>query len=159
MNTGSSVGFERVEQGRLIAGVCAGMALRWDLDVTLVRLAFGVLVLASGLGLIVYGALWLLAPRQDASLSRRDFARAARDNWGSLRSEARHVGTELWDRAQGRVGPRPRWRRQTGLGLVAFGAFVLLASIGLFSWLGFGGTVGVVALLAGLAVLLGHQSE
>jgi signal transduction histidine kinase len=45
-------------EGRVIAGVCAGIAQTLDVDVTLVRLVFALLALAGGAGILLYLALW-----------------------------------------------------------------------------------------------------
>lgn len=47
---------------RMVAGVAAGLAARVGVDPVLVRLAFGVLGLSLGVGLLLYGALWALLP-------------------------------------------------------------------------------------------------
>jgi len=57
----------RPTEGRLIYGVARGIA-DWSLvDATLVRIAFGVLSLAGGLGLILYMGLALVLPEADPS--------------------------------------------------------------------------------------------
>ena len=50
--------FERASEGRVIAGVCAGIAQALAVDVTLVRLVFALLALAGGAGILLYLALW-----------------------------------------------------------------------------------------------------
>ncbi len=56
---------QRAAHGRLLFGVCAGVARGFGVDVVLVRLvAAGLVVLGGGVGLIVYGALVLLLPRE-----------------------------------------------------------------------------------------------
>jgi phage shock protein PspC (stress-responsive transcriptional regulator) len=50
----------------MFAGVCAGVARRWGLDVTLVRIVAVVLTLLSGVGVAAYVAAWLLTPSVDA---------------------------------------------------------------------------------------------
>ena len=50
--------FERRADGRVIAGVCAGIAQALAVDVTLVRLVFALLALAGGAGILLYLALW-----------------------------------------------------------------------------------------------------
>ena len=47
---------------RKIAGVCGGLGEYFDLDPVLFRAAFLVLVLAGGLGILLYLALWLVIP-------------------------------------------------------------------------------------------------
>jgi phage shock protein PspC (stress-responsive transcriptional regulator) len=47
---------------RIIAGVASGLADYLGLDPVLVRVGFVVLAFAGGVGIVLYGALWLLAP-------------------------------------------------------------------------------------------------
>ena len=53
----------RSRRGRLIAGVCAGLAEEFGISVTIVRLAFllGTL-LGGGMGLVIYLVLWVVMP-------------------------------------------------------------------------------------------------
>src|SRR5262249_17288943 len=46
--------FERVERGRVVAGVAAGIGEALAVDPTLVRLAFAFLAFASGAGVVAY---------------------------------------------------------------------------------------------------------
>jgi phage shock protein C len=56
---------ERAREGRKIAGVCMGFARHLDVDVTLVRLVWLVLALASGgLGFIAYLIAWIILPEE-----------------------------------------------------------------------------------------------
>jgi phage shock protein C len=55
--------------GRKIAGVCAGFAEYFDLDVTLVRVVWLISVfLGVGLSLIAYLAAWIIMPDEPLSL-------------------------------------------------------------------------------------------
>jgi len=56
--------FERSEQDRVIAGVCGGLASTLGVDAALVRLAFALLALAGGAGILLYFALWAHAEHQ-----------------------------------------------------------------------------------------------
>jgi phage shock protein C len=58
----------RVRQGKLIAGVCGGIAKWLGWDPTLVRLGYVVLsVLSAGFpGLLIYILLWILMPLEPA---------------------------------------------------------------------------------------------
>jgi len=51
---------------RKIGGVCGGLGERSEIDPVLFRVAFILLALACGLGVLVYIALWLLIPRASA---------------------------------------------------------------------------------------------
>jgi phage shock protein C len=52
----------RVREGRMIAGVCTGIARYFNVDPVVVRLAFIVLLFAGGSGLLIYLAAWLVMP-------------------------------------------------------------------------------------------------
>lgn len=49
---------------RWVAGVCGGIARRWNIDVALVRGIAVVSLLLAGVGLVAYGAAWLLLPEE-----------------------------------------------------------------------------------------------
>lgn len=50
--------FTTSADGRVLAGVCAGIAQALGVDVTLVRVVFALLALAGGAGIVLYFALW-----------------------------------------------------------------------------------------------------
>jgi signal transduction histidine kinase/phage shock protein PspC (stress-responsive transcriptional regulator) len=56
----------RRANGRVVAGVASGLGDSLQIDPVLVRLGFVVLSLASGLGIVVYGVLWVLLPQTSA---------------------------------------------------------------------------------------------
>jgi phage shock protein C len=59
----------RPRNGRKIAGVCAGFAEYFDLDLTLVRVVWLVaLFLGAGLGLIAYIVAWIVMPEEPLAL-------------------------------------------------------------------------------------------
>src|SRR5918999_4235902 len=61
----------RDRDGGWIAGVCAGIAQRFGIDVALVRLAFIVLTAAGGAGVAVYILAWLVVPAGGTATRRR----------------------------------------------------------------------------------------
>jgi phage shock protein C len=59
----------RLRDGRMVAGVCAGLAAYFRVDVNLVRLAFGVFTVFYGLGILVYLIAWVILPEEDGGSS------------------------------------------------------------------------------------------
>lgn len=60
----------RSRQGKMIAGVCAGMAEQFGISVTALRLAVVLLtLLGAGWGIIVYIVLWVIMPYRPASVT------------------------------------------------------------------------------------------
>ena len=126
----SSPLFIRPTEGRMFAGVCAGVAQRWNLDVTLVRIVAVVLTLLSGVGLVAYIAAWLLTPSVDGPAPL-----AADSDW------ARRLGR----RSDGMMRRLPRAL------LLIVGVIALIALM--HSWW-FGAPIGGVVLLSGILVLV-----
>ena len=55
----------RSRDGRMLAGVCAGFADYFGLDVTLVRVIWAVVsVITGGAGVLAYLAAWIIIPDQ-----------------------------------------------------------------------------------------------
>jgi phage shock protein C len=63
-NNGSGKRLVRAKQGRMVAGVCAGLAAYFRVDVNLVRLAFGVFTVFYGLGILAYLIAWAILPEE-----------------------------------------------------------------------------------------------
>jgi phage shock protein C len=66
----------RTRKGRLLAGVCSGIAEYVGIDVTVVRLVFVALgVVTFGLGVLIYLAAWIVIPEEgeDQSIAENMF--------------------------------------------------------------------------------------
>jgi phage shock protein PspC (stress-responsive transcriptional regulator) len=48
----------------MVAGVCAALAVYFKIDVTIVRLAFGILIFIWGLGALLYFLAWAIIPEE-----------------------------------------------------------------------------------------------
>jgi phage shock protein C len=59
----------RAYNGRMLAGVCAGLADYFGVDVTIVRVAFAVFTFLGGAGVPAYLACWLLIPEEGSDQS------------------------------------------------------------------------------------------
>jgi phage shock protein PspC (stress-responsive transcriptional regulator) len=76
----------RPRQGRMIAGVCRGLADRFGLPVAAWRFAFIISLCLGALGLIVYVALWIAMPNAPlpASVPVQPPAPAPHGNGGGI---------------------------------------------------------------------------
>ena len=59
----------RPQDGRMVAGVAAGLAERVDIPAWVVRLAFLLMALSGGFGVVAYAAGWLLIPEEGSEQS------------------------------------------------------------------------------------------
>jgi phage shock protein PspC (stress-responsive transcriptional regulator) len=64
-NSSGSKRLLRIRQGRMVAGVCTGLAAYFGVDVNLVRLAFGVFTVFYGLGILLYLIAWVILPEDN----------------------------------------------------------------------------------------------
>jgi phage shock protein PspC (stress-responsive transcriptional regulator) len=61
----SSRGYHRMYRdtdNRVIGGVCSGMGAYWDIDPVILRIIFIALILAGGIGVVVYLILYIVLP-------------------------------------------------------------------------------------------------
>jgi phage shock protein C len=58
-------GLVRPRQGRILGGVCAGLARRFGMNATMMRILFVVtLIVIPGSQILVYPLLWILMPSE-----------------------------------------------------------------------------------------------
>jgi len=53
-----------------VAGVCSGLAAYFGIDPTFVRIAFVILTLINGIGILAYLILWLIVPMAKTSAQK-----------------------------------------------------------------------------------------
>ena len=112
----------RSNDDKVIAGVCGGLAAYLDIDPVWVRLAFVILLFATGIGFPMYLILWIVMPREDS-----DFNSDAE----VIQKNISHMG-ETVSSGVNRIG-RPG---TVGVLLVLLGAYFLLNQLGWLNWIG-----------------------
>jgi len=95
---------ERIEDGRILTGLAAGLGRRFDLNPWWFRTGFIILTLFGGLGVFLYLVGWLLVPEQ----GHRDSLAV------ELARKAERNGAETW----------------IGIGLVGIAALIILGWLG-----------------------------
>jgi phage shock protein C len=106
----------RPENGRVLAGVCSGLAQWLGLDVTLMRVIFILFGIVTGTGVLVYLVLWIIIP------SSNDDVNVQKD-WSSRAGQMRD------DFIQATSKPNMDALRIFGGVLVIAGGFYLLREI------------------------------
>ena len=100
---GGRKGLQRCRTDRVLGGVCAGMADRFDLDPLLVRVAAVAFALVSGgAAVVAYLIAWVVIPnstgrqpvRRPAEIDTRPGDEGLRDTWSAAGDEVRPPATE-----------------------------------------------------------------
>lgn len=140
----------RSRKDGLLGGVCGGIAEHLEVDPTLVRVAFGVLAVVSGVGVLIYLLLWLIIPLEGAAEpSPREAVRSGAEE---IAGRAREIGQEVRTAVA---------RRDIGLAvavaaiLIFLGVSLLLRNLGVWWawWLRFDVLGPIVLIAIGLALL------
>ena len=127
--TASRPRLARHEDGKVIAGVAAGVADHLGVDRNLVRVAFVVLGVLSGFGIVAYVAGWVLLPVDDEPVPS-----------GGAQAE------RTWD-----------WVQAGAIGAIVLGLLLLLEPIGL--WLPREMAIPLALGAGGLALLVGRSRK
>jgi phage shock protein C len=59
----------RLKGGRIVAGVCTGLAAYVGIDATLIRIGFALLTAFGGLGVLLYLCAWIVIPDETDGVS------------------------------------------------------------------------------------------
>lgn len=135
----------RSESDAIIAGVCGGLATYLNIDPVLVRLAFVILLFASGIGIPLYIILWLIMPRSDTA--------------GQPGSEVmqRNI-SEMGSKVSSGVGSLGN-PNLIGIILILLGAYFLFNSLGWLNWMHSGVFWPVLIIALGAYLLIRRSRE
>ena len=126
----------RDKANKKIAGVCAGLADYFDVDVALVRVGFALSVLLHGIGLLAYIIMWIAVPEREAA----GFAPPPND------TQPPNAGFPFADSRKRRHGAL-----FAGVALILGGLYFLLDN--LFPWFDFDNFSPVFLIIAGVIII------
>ena len=61
----------KIEEGKKVCGVCGGIAEYFDMDPTLIRLAFLLLLIFAGTGIIAYFIAAIIMPKKSEVINEQ----------------------------------------------------------------------------------------
>ena len=131
----------RSETDKMIAGVCGGIAAYLGVDPVFVRLAFLLLLFASGIGLLLYVVLMIIMPSE--SNFEQPASKIVQDNID-------HFGDDLGQGIK-RVQSHPQGRTLAAGLLILLGMFLLFDN---FGWLSSGVFWALALIGAGLFLII-----
>jgi phage shock protein C len=135
---------KRDGKDKMIAGVASGLANYFELDVTWVRIAFGIAALFGGSGIWIYLILWIAVPEDKISaFTYTDYRVNTEDS-----TFKENFGSTFKPKKNENFG------KFIGFGLIAFGAFFLLKEFDLIPyWFSIKKLFPLVFVFIGLAMI------
>lgn len=137
----------RSESDRMISGVCGGIATYLGVDSVFVRLAFLVLLFASGIGLLIYLILMVIMPNE---------ANMDQPSAKVLQENIEQYGTEFNSNVK-RVRQHPQGKIIASGMLIVLGVYLLMQNLGWLSWLS--GGVFWALLMIGFGIYLIRRNQ
>jgi phage shock protein C len=142
---------------RMLAGVCGGLGEYLGIDPVFIRIFFVLLLVANGIGLLVYFMFWVIVPnrdqKQDANLA--DITRA---NAQEIAGHVQNLKDELVASTR---NPHPQAIIYLGVGLILLGTYYLLDNLRLpwLRWLHSDAIWPVLIIFAGVGLLISWRRK
>lgn len=143
----------RSESDRMLGGVCGGLGNYLGVDTTLVRLFFVILFFGSGIGVLAYLALWIVAPSESSinkDISWQDSIKSSTENFSE---RVQTVGEEFGSAVR---TPHPKAGVIIGGALIGLGGLLFIENLGIpwLHWLSFDMLWPVLLIVAGGVILV-----
>ena len=145
--------FYRSESDRMLGGVCGGLGTYLGIDVTLVRLFFVILFFGSGIGVLAYLALWIIAPSEASVNQNMTWKESFQDTTENFSERAQNVGQEF--KVAMRT-PHPKAGVIIGGALIFLGGLLFIENLNIpwLYWLDFDVLWPVLLIVAGGMILV-----
>jgi len=117
----------RSEKDRMIAGVCGGLGEYFKIDPVLIRLAFVLVTLAGGAGIIAYIILWIVIPSESSVMKPGEDV--IKENAQELKVKA-----ETFAKEAEKIADSGSAERIVGLVMVIMGFIFLFGMFGGWVW-------------------------
>lgn len=155
---------ERDEQHKMIAGVCAGLANYFDVDITIVRGIFVISMILHGVGVLPYIILWIIMPKKITYRFDTGFKPGVDYTMPPQNGPVDYsIPNNPFGHAAGSPYVQPKKKSGAGLvvgmALVAFGAFFLLENFDLLPDWDFGKLWPVVLVALGVLMIFSPKKE
>ena len=123
----------RDTKNAVLGGVCAGIANYFSVDPVLIRLAFILMVVLNGFGLIAYVVGWVVMPRGEGEAAPSGAA-GATDPAGRIVESVRQAGEKVADGFQRLPDQKGRGSAMAGTVLIVLGTIFLLDRMSWWHW-------------------------
>ncbi len=161
----------------MIGGVCSGVAEYFDVDPVWVRVAFVLLALANGLGILAYLLLWIFIPRKSqisvpTELVIREEVEFLKERLHQMEERAKGLfgsgetpsaspddGEPAAESEEGRPRGGARGLFFVGMSLIMVGMILVFNNFALLWWLDLGRLWPLIFIAVGFVLLLSRRSK
>ena len=152
----------RSRSDRMIWGVCGGMAKYFDMDPTIVRIIFVLLIFANGLGILAYIIMAIVVPLEGSKVSAPK--EAIKENVEEIKETAEELGREIRSTFAGEDKPEAtnkihQRRNILGIALIVVGILILMGSLNLFWWFRWGYLWPLILVAAGVIIIFAARRK
>ena len=154
----------RSRDDRMIAGVCGGLAEYFNMDPTIVRIIFVLLIFANGLGILAYIIMAIVVPLTGSKVTEPK--EAIKENVEEIKKTATELGQEIRSTFTGEETKpeeeskiHQRRRNFLGIILIVLGVFFLMGSLNLFPWFHWGYLWPLILVAVGLIILFSARRK
>ncbi|HEY82405.1 MAG TPA: PspC domain-containing protein [Dehalococcoidia bacterium] len=151
----------RSRTDRMIWGVCGGLAEYFDIDPTIIRIIFLVLIFANGLSILAYIILAIVVPLEGSKTTEPK--EVVKENVAQMRDKAGELGREIRSTLAGEktqpeeAGMTRRRHNLLGITLIVLGILFLMGSLNLLVWLRWSLLWPVILVAIGLIIIFGAR--
>ncbi|MBA7697326.1 hypothetical protein ES703_105991 [subsurface metagenome] len=154
----------RSQTDRMIWGVCGGLAKYFDIDPTIIRIIFVVLIFANGLGILAYIILAIVVPLEGSKATEPK--EAIKENVAEIKQTATELGHEIRATFAGEeTKPEEttevsrRRRNFLGIILIVLGVLFLMGSLNLFAWFKWSYLWPIILVAVGLIIIFSARRK
>jgi len=115
----------RSKDDYIIAGVCSGLAQYFQIDATLMRVVFVLLLIGGGSGFLIYLVLWLIIPKEGGKEVKVDREKNVKEFAQDLGDKAQTVASEI----RSEIKSSKRKGNFFGLVLIIVGVAILVEKL------------------------------
>jgi len=154
----------RSQTDRVVWGVCGGLARYFDMDPTLVRIIFVLLIFANGLGILAYIIMAIVVPLEGSKAAVPK--ETIKENVEEIKETASELGKEIHatfagEETKPEEAAKIHHRRRNALGiiLIVLGIVFLMGSLNLFSWFHWSYLWPLILVAVGLIIIVSARRK
>ena len=152
----------RSQSDRMIWGVCGGLAKYFDMDPTLVRIIFVLLLFANGVGVVAYIIMAIVVPLEGSKTVEPK--ETVKENMEEIKKTANELGREISATFAGEnktetTDTSHQRRNMLGIAIIVVGILILMGSLNLFWWFRWGYLWPVILIAIGVIIIFGARRK